>query len=233
MPALMLLALALAACGPLATRPTPTPSASPSRVGPATASTTTYVALGASDAFGVGTDDPDRQNWPRLLAGELRGNVHLVNLGLPGATMAEAQRVELPVALESRPDLVTVWLAVNDFADGEDLATYARQLGTLLGALRQSTRAQVYVGNLPDLSLLPYFMTHDPAALRARVETWNAAIARVCAANSAHLVNIWSGWSELASHPEYISADGLHPSTIGAARLADIFGAAIRSPVTP
>jgi acyl-CoA thioesterase-1 len=214
----MLMGLLVVACGPAASRPTPASSASPQGVAAAPAGATTYVALGASDAFGVGTSDPDRQNWPRVLAGELGAHVHLVNLGLPGATVADAQRMELPVALASHPTIVTVWLVVNDFADGVDLTTYTQQLGALLGALRSSTPARVYVGNLPDLTL---------------VAAWNAAIADVCAANGARLVDLWSDWSDLASHPGYISSDGLHPSTLGAAKLADVFAAAIRTRGAP
>lgn len=228
--ALVLTGLLLAACGPATARATTQLS---SQASTATTATTTYVALGASDAFGIGTDDPDRQNWPRVLASDLGANVHLVNLGLPGATVADAQRIELPVALASHPNVVTVWLAVNDFANGVDLATYTRQLTTLLDALRQHTHARVYVGNLPDLSLLPYFMSQDPTALRLRVQAWNTAIASICAAEGAHVVDIWSAWSQLASHPWYISSDGLHPSTEGAARLADLFAASIRQPGTP
>lgn len=187
----------------------------------------TYVALGASDAFGVGTDDPDRQNWPNDLAGELGPNVHLINLGIPGATLAQAMRDEMPVALDAHPDVVTIWLAVNDFAAGLDAAAYGQQLSSLLASLRQNTRARVFVANLPDLSLLPYFSAQDPVALRARIQVWNAVISATCAEAGAHLVNLAADWSDLADHPEYISGDGLHPSTAGAQALADAFASAI------
>jgi lysophospholipase L1-like esterase len=193
----------------------------------------TYVALGASDAYGIGTDDPDRLNWPSVLAGELGGPAHLVNLGIPGATVANALRAELPVALDARPAVVTIWLAVNDLANGTDLATYTRQLTALVVALRQGTAARIFVGNLPDLTLLPYFSANDPAALGAAVKSWNAAIASVCRNEGAYLVDLNAGWRDLADHPEYISSDGLHPSTAGAARIADAFASAIRAAGTP
>lgn len=209
----------------------------------------TLVVLGASDAFGVGTDDPDRLNWPDDLAtelgsdnvvagvgsnnpatelGPLSNNVHLVNLGIPGATLAQAMHNELPIALSVHPDIVTIWLAVNDFASGLDATTYGEQLTSLLASLRQDTRARVYVANLPDLSLVPYFSAQDPATLRAQVQEWNSVIAAASARAGAHLVDLAVGWQDLADHPEYISGDGLHPSTIGAQRLADAFAAVIR-----
>jgi lysophospholipase L1-like esterase len=194
---------------------------------------TTYVALGASDAYGIGTDDADRLNWPSVLAGELGAPVHLVNLAIPGATVGDALRVELPVALDVHPTLVTVWLAVNDLARGIDLTTYSQQLTALVQALRRGTQARVYVGNLPDLTLLPYFASDDPVALRAKIQQWNVAIATICTQAGAHLVDLAADWSDLINHPEYISEDGLHPSTRGAARIADAFAAAILATGAP
>lgn len=190
--------------------------------------TMTYVALGASDAFGVGTDDPDRQNWPNDLTDDLGLSIHLINLGLPGATLAQATHDELPIALEAQPDLVTIWLAVNDFAANLDLATYGRQLSDLLATLHARTHAHVYVANLPNLSLVPYFSAQDSPDFRARVQAWNAAIAAACASEGAHLVNLAAGWEDLANNQDYISDDGLHPSTLGALAIAQTFAAAIR-----
>jgi lysophospholipase L1-like esterase len=221
----------LAACSPLASG-----TGQPKRAGgtsgqaPAAAGRTlTYVALGASDGAGIGTEDPAEDNWPTVLSVELGSRIHLINLGIPGATVADAQRMELPVALSAHPDLVTVWLAVNDYVDGVPLGTYTQELGALLGELRHGTHARLFVGDLPDLTLLPYFSADDPVALRQTVRDWDAATAAVCAAQGAHLVDLGAQWSDLAEHPEYISADGLHPSTVGALALAEVFDSAILS----
>lgn len=188
----------------------------------------TYVAIGASDAFGVGTEDPDRQSWPTQLAARLGDHVHLINLGIPGETAEQALLDELPVALDTKADVVTVWLGVNDFADDVSLDAYTHQLGSLFSVLRQGTSARIVAGNLPDLTLLPRFAGYQADTLRAEIQRWNAAIADVCKRNSVTLVDIFGGWSELAQHPEYISGDGLHPSPLGAQRLADLFAAALR-----
>jgi lysophospholipase L1-like esterase len=189
----------------------------------------TYVAIGASDAYGVGTSDPDRTSWPTELSNAFGPDVHLINLGIPGATVAQALQDELPIAQESQPDVITVWLAVNDLVDHVPLATYSQQLQSLLSALRQHTHARIFVGNVPDLTLLPFFSNDDLVALATQVREWNSAIAATCVAAGAHLVDLFSQWNELADHPEYISDDGLHPSNIGALRLAEIFAQAIQS----
>ncbi len=213
----------LAACGPSLT---PSAARSQGSASPSKAALT-YVAIGASDAFGVGTGDPKHDNWPTVLAQDLGGDVHLINLGIPGITVEGARNEELPIAIDAHPDVVTVWLAVNDMAASVPLDTYRQQLGALLSSLKQHTQAQIFVGNLPDLTLLPYFSGSNQAILSATVRAWNAAIAEVVAANGATLVDLYSGWHELALHPEYLAVDGLHPSTVGAQRLAQVFASVI------
>jgi acyl-CoA thioesterase-1 len=189
----------------------------------AVVTTPVYVAVGASDSFGIGTDDPLTQSWPHDIAGKLTPAPHLINLGIPGATVDLASRAELPIALDAKPTLVTVWLGVNDFDDNVPLATYSQQLRALLATLTQQTSAAIYVGNLPDLSLLPHFDNRDQAALAAQVTAWNVAISAACTATGAHLVDIYSRWNDLASHHDYLGPDHFHPSTLGAQRIADLF----------
>jgi lysophospholipase L1-like esterase len=185
--------------------------------------TLTYVAIGASDAFGVGTDDPDRESWPTILSELLGPDVHLINLGIPGEVVSQARLMELPIALAANPDIITVWLAVNDLADGVSLVEYQQQLHALLTSLRRGTHARIFVGNIPDLTLLPHFAGTDPAILRAQVDQWNLAIASICRETGVTLVDIFSAWADLANHPEYISSDGFHPSASGARQLAEFF----------
>lgn len=227
--AIAILALLLSACGPLRT-------SSPATADSASQSSQTnqngqrgftYVAIGASDAFGVGTYDPAHDNWPTVLASLLGPDARLVNLGIPGETVAEARRTELPVALDARPDLITVWLGVNDIVQSVPVATYEQQLKAMLLDLHQRTDAHVFVANIPDLSLLPSFTGKDQSALHETIVQWNAAIAQAVAATGATLVDLYSSWRELANHPEYIASDGFHPSTVGARRLAEVFQVAI------
>lgn len=236
----LLLAVTLAACsvgsGGTSSR---TPVATTSAIAPTSAETPTllpaltFVAIGASDAFGIGTTDPNHDNWPAALSRKLTTparQIHLVNLGIPGATAELAVRDELPVALDAQPAIVTIWLGVNDLDQHVTLDTYIQGLRSLMRAFMRAGQTRVFVGNLPELSLVPYFTARDaPTVLRQETRQWNAAIAATCAAEGAILVDIFAGWSELASHPEYISQDGLHPSTSGADRLATIFAEAIQA----
>jgi acyl-CoA thioesterase I len=235
--AFLALALLLTACGsrsgssPRAQQPAT--NLAPAAAATPQVPTQVFVALGASDAFGIGTDNPKTQAWPVVLAHLLGSDAHLVNLGIPGADVPQAARDELPVALAARPSIITVWLAVNDFDSGVTLHTYELQLRDLLAALVAGTSAHIYVGDMPDLTLIPYFAGRDHQTLVAQIKSWNAGIAAVCAEVGVTLVDIYGGWRELAEHPEYISGDGFHPSAAGAKRLAEIFAAAIQASARP
>jgi lysophospholipase L1-like esterase len=182
----------------------------------------TYVAIGASDTYGIGADDPETQNWPADLSTLLGGNVRLINLGVPNIDVHSALGVELPIALDAHPALVTVWLAVNDLADNVPVASYAHDLDLLLTRLRAALpHARIAVANVPDLTLLPHFKSYNMQTLRTQILAYNTVIASSVARHSALLVNLYQ--SDLAQHPEYISNDGFHPNTIGYTQIAQLF----------
>lgn len=191
---------------------------------------TVYVAIGASDTFGVGSRDPYTQNWPSDLVILLKQHIHLINLGIPGITLHDALKSELPIALDSRPALVTVWLAVNDLATLVPASDYQRDLNTLLARLRAAApRARIAVGNVPDLTSVPYFSRVDPTTLQAATENYNTVIASSVAHYHAILVDLSGQGYDLQAHPEYISDDGLHPSDLGYFQLAQLFYDALRA----
>src|SRR5438132_5903402 len=101
----------------------------------------TYVAMGASDAVGVGSNQPGSQGYVPLIAAHLPKGSHLLNLGISGIHVHEALTQELPLALSTSPDLVTIWLVANDFVGGVSYNDYIHDLNTLLGQLRTNTRA--------------------------------------------------------------------------------------------
>ena len=77
--------------------------------------------------------------------------------------------------------------------------------------------------HIPDLTLVPRFQGSDPQTLHAQIAAYNSAIATIVKRHSVLLVDLYSRWSELADHPEYISDDGFHPNAIGYTRIAEIF----------
>ena len=193
-----------------------------------------YVALGASDALGVGADDPNTQGYIPIIISRLPKNAAALNLGVSGITLHEALTQELPQAIQAQPTLMTVWLVGNDFKDCTSLKQYGADLDNLLTQLQQKTHAQVFVANTPDMSALPAFQggslvplgqcfaTMSLADIRAMAQQWNTVIDPIVAKHGDVLVNLFV--SALSSQPDLISPhDGFHPSSKGYALLADLF----------
>lgn len=189
-----------------------------------------YVALGASDSVGIGAPDPARDGWVPQLQQRLPPGARLVNLGVSGAKIADAVQQQLPVAAEQRADLVTIWLAVNDFNARVPLDRYERDLDRLLPAVQATQPRRVLIGNIPALEQVPVYSVADMSRpqLQAEVARWNEVIARQAARHGATLVDLHSSWTELASHPEYVSGDGFHPSAAGYKAIADLYYQALQ-----
>ena len=191
----------------------------------------TYVALGASDAVGVGSNQPGSQGYIPLVAAHLPKGSHLVNLGISGERLHNALTEELPIALSTSPELVTVWLVANDFVSGVPYDAYIHDLNILLRELHANTHASLVMADLPDLTQLPSFANLAPAQkaqMLVQIKGWNAGIATTAAHYGVKLVDLFSHGSQITSHPEYISGDGFHPSPAGYVQLANIFWVAIK-----
>ena len=204
-----------------------------------------YVAVGASETVGVGADDPATEGWPQVLRDTALPGAELVDVGVSGATVRDALATQLEPALAARPDLVTVWLAVNDALSLVPVADYEALLGRLVHALRRGGRTEVLVGNMPALDRLPAYraclpgsqvggsvgdgidcvlpLVPSPAQVRRTVAEFNAAIARVVEREGAVAVDL----SEPQDLAGLTSDDGFHPSTEGHREVARTFAEAL------
>ena len=191
--------------------------------------------MGASDATGVGVDDPQRDGWVPVLARRLPPPTRPVNLGIPGVKLREALNAELPPALDALRQasggvIVTVWLVVNDILGGVALDHYRADLAQLLSQLVQARDpggTVVAVGNVPDAGKSSRYLGMSAAQRQAVTRDWNAAIAAVVERQGCLPVDLYGRWP-VAQHPEYIGQDGLHPTVAGYRTLADTFLAVLR-----
>jgi lysophospholipase L1-like esterase len=218
------------------------PSVSPA--GPAL----TYVAIGASETLGFGADDPIRQAWTQVFYRRaLPRAATLVNLGIPGATAQEALLREVPEAARLRPDVVTVWLNVNDLIRGVPPDEYGRQITSLLEELRGVRGPTVLVGNTPPLGQLPRFADCQPYSpapgggcdqtrqlsaeeLDAMVSAYNSVISEAAARAGAIVVDLHAlgvAAQREGTDRELLSRDGFHPSTAGHLAIGRAFARAL------
>lgn len=181
-----------------------------------------YVAVGASDAVGIGAL-PLTQGYVYRIRAGLAGQgreVTLTNLGLPGATADVIRSVtEAYVLSRPAPDVVTVWVGANDVVAGRSPEAFREDLHAILASFPETTL--VAVANLPDLSrLLRFEADHDPAVTRARVLAFNRIIAAEAAKFDDEMVDLSRDGAERSL---ITRIDGYHPNDAGHARIAARF----------
>ncbi len=160
----------------------------------------TYVALGASDAVGIGSNIPGSQGYVPLVAAHLPKGSHLINLGISGIQLHEALSQELPLALTTSPNLITIWLVAN------------------MANLPDLTRLPAFANETPS----------QKSQMIVAIQKWNMGIAQLAKKYGVALVDLFGQGSQITAHPEYISGDGFHPSPSGYVQLANYFWQVIK-----
>lgn len=189
-----------------------------------------YVAIGASDTVGVGASDPATGSWPALVATLLPPGSAYVNIGVSGTIASQARAQQLPSAIDLRPSVVSIWLAVNDMNAQVTPEAYREALAAIVDGLAARTEAKIFVGNVPDVRGVPAYKDADKAQLTAQIAAYNDAVASVVAQrpDQAYLVDLYTGSAPLVSTIT-VSPDGFHPSDDGYKLIADRFTAAMRA----
>jgi lysophospholipase L1-like esterase len=183
-----------------------------------------YLAIGASDAAGVGAT-PLTNGYVFRIADELDqriDEVFLAPLAIPGAGTAQLDAA-LPQLLATgvEPGLVTVWTGANDLIRGEDADDFEGELEDMFERLRERTDGVIVAANIPDLTQLPRFRD-DPSedVTRERIEAFNEAIAEQAADHDALVVDLYAQPVE----DDLVSdEDGFHPNNEGHRRIAEEF----------
>ncbi len=187
-----------------------------------------YLALGASDATGVGAV-PLTEGYVYLIYRELDRRipgVFLVNLGVPGARIdVIKEQARVARQLGTKANLVTLWAGANDLVHGDDPKVFQEDLRALLGIVRESISNTIVIANLPDLTKLPRFRsTPDPAVTADRVRLYNRAIEAEAGSAGALLVDLFA---QPVRDDLVFDLDGFHPNDAGHREIARQFLAVI------
>ena len=175
----------------------------------------TYVALGDSYTCG---HDPSLPRWADSVAAELGGSVRYFNLAEVGATSADVERHQVPLALDLEPDLVSVTCGANDVIANvrPDAEAYALRLRRIFELLAPAT---VLIGTYPPFARFLGLRARTRARVEEGMRTFNELIRTVAREHGALLV-------EGERHPgangrTSYDADGFHPSRAGHERTAE------------
>lgn len=183
---------------------------------PMTTGPIVYVALGDSTGAGIGARDGGYvvrlfKNIEELLPGS-----KLSNLCVSGATTADVVLAQLDQGVAMNPDLVTVGIGINDIGHGLTLDQFSRNYEQILSTLKEKTRARIVVTNLPDISSAPRIPGPARNEYQRQIIQFSQRLEEIAARHGVTVFDIYTiTTQELASHPEYFSSDGFHPSDAG------------------
>ena len=188
-----------------------------------------YLALGASDATGIGAF-PITKGYVYLIRNALEKffpGVSLLNLGVPTERIGLIKETVRVAVLQVRlkPNLVTLWTGANDLIAGDDPREFQADLRFILQNLRKTTSAVIVIANLPDLTKLPRFREQpSPVVTQDRVRAFNNAITQEASALKVPVVDLFAQ----ASSDNLVSdLDGFHPNNEGHRDIALLFLEAI------
>lgn len=207
----LLIVVLLAACNRDAASPAVSRGVNEMKPGPIV-----YVALGDSTGSGVGARNGGyvARLFRKLV--EHRVGSELANLCVSGATTEDVLRRQLQSGVDKSPDLVTLGIGINDIGHGFTIEQFAKNYDEILTTLKQKTRAEIVVTNIPDVSSAPRIPVSMRAEYQRQIERFNQRLEEIARGHEVTIFDIFTiTRRELPSHPEYFSGDGFHPSDDG------------------
>jgi len=186
----------------------------------------TYAALGDSLTSGVGASSVS-STLPAFLAEKIsveRGlMVKVNNLGVPGATSFDLLTGQVLDAAQYDPEIITLFIGTNDMHNFVPLEKFKSNLLTAIGALQQSTKAEIYLINLPYLGAKDLILSPYDWYFEAELKKYNAVISEAAQATGVRLIDLYSASEKpLKADLSLYCPDHFHPSDRGYALWADL-----------
>lgn len=187
--------------------------------GPSTASELSIYLVGESTVAGVGA-----RSHAQALSGQLARrlaqagsrSVHWNAFGLTGARAKDCLEYLIPLELAPRltqtgADLVVVTLGVNDTTKLTPRARWRESLRGIVACLRDATDAPILFTGVPPMENFRALPQPLRRMLGARARMLDDDIARIATATGG----AYHHPIALKFEPEYLAADGFHPSELG------------------
>jgi lysophospholipase L1-like esterase len=179
-----------------------------------------YVALGDSQTEGLNDLDHSGvlRGWADRFAEHLARTTSpgltYANLAVRGCRARHVREIQLPAALELRPDLATVVVGMNDLLRHDyDVEATVADVEATVAALREQG-AEVATMSFPDVALMLPVM----GWLRPRQVLLNDRLTAVAARYDVRVLDVFG--RPLAGDPAMWSHDRIHGSALGHERIA-------------
>ncbi|NTV31512.1 hypothetical protein HGA91_06065 [candidate division WWE3 bacterium] len=191
---------------------------------PTTATSIRYVAIG--DGYSIGEGLHDGSSWPELLTDYLRKrsvDIHLEKvLGNSNTTSTEVIESIVPKLSASNPEFITLQIGANDLIQNVSAESFREKMQLTLSSLTSIVPTnRIIVITIPDLSILPIRNESlDKQDSSTLVQTFNQIIIEESGRLSIASVDI-SKLALFMADSEYVTADGLYPSSAGHKLIAE------------
>ena len=176
-----------------------------------------YLALG--DSYTIGESVAKQERWPVQLADTLTA------LGIPftspriiartGWTTDELQTALTTSDINDPYDWVSLLIGVNNQYRGRPVSTYLPEFRALLEQAIQwagNRPERVFVVSIPDWGAMPFAEGRDRQQIAQQIDDYNRAAQQLTERLNVHWVDITPLSRQVDQHPEWVAADGLHPS---------------------
>lgn len=188
-----------------------------------------YVSLGDSLTSGVGSSDYRNTFVHKFAESSSQSNkeIKVMNFGIPGAKTNELINLELPRAINEKPDVVTLLIGVNDIHNRSSVSKFKEKYQYILNELLTKTNSEIFVLTLPYLGSKYLVLPPYNYLLDFRTKQFNEAIESavdLTKTDRIHIIDLYkSSYSFARGDKQYYSPDLFHPSDYGYKLWGDSF----------
>src|SRR6266705_4489847 len=176
-----------------------------------------YAVIG--DSYSCGEGATPKESWPAIMTQHFNAqglHVDLVaNPSVTGWTTKDAIDRELPVFLNSNPNVATLLIGVNDWVQGMDETTFRNRFSYLVDQMLAvlPNKKRLLVVTIPDFGVTPT----GPKYSRGRnihegILRFNQIVTEEARKRGLEIVDIFPLSKKMGQDKSLVAKDGLHPS---------------------
>lgn len=175
-----------------------------------------FLALG--DSYTIGESVLEKERWPMQLAAALRDKGRPIEdpriIGVTGWRTDQLKDAIAAANLQNEYGLVSLLIGVNNQYQKKSAESYAPEFEELLRlavTLAGGKKENVFVVSIPDYGFTPFGKSNQ-ADISKGIDAYNKVNKRITDRMGIRYVDITDLTKEGLAKPEYVAADGLHPS---------------------